>query len=274
MPHTPRRKPRRLSRHGSDPAWGDLSQTWLDFFLNPFYFIAYFNQSVIALQSCVSVCGTAKGIRYTHTPLPPELFLLAPGPTPRPSQGTEPSSLRRAAASTSRLLYTQPCVCQSYSLNSSPTPLPRCVHKSVLYVRVSIPALQTGSSVSFSRFHIRAFVYGVCLSWFLFEGVARSVPQPRLLLSDTLSGWTQVSTATGGMGRGDETSDRQPRSQASETLSSCQDADRAGLPPVLAPVPNRVPGLGAAPGQRRGREGGAEPQAAGADSRPPPGLGR
>ena len=59
-------------------------------------------------------------------------------------------------------------------------------------------------------------------------------------------------------------------SQASETLSSCQDADRADLPSV----PNRVPGLGAAPGQRRGREGGAEPQTTGADSWPPPGAGQ
>ncbi|XP_027821462.2 protein-arginine deiminase type-4 isoform X2 [Ovis aries] len=81
--------------------------------------------------------------------------------------------------------------------------------------------------------------------------------------------------------RGHETSDPQPRSQASETLSSCQDADRTSLPPVLASAPNWVPGLGVAPGQRRGRGdtaspggGRAEPQTAGADSRPPLGAGQ
>ena len=35
-----------------------------------------------------------------------------------------------------------------------PSPPPCCVHKSVLYIRISIPALQTGSSVPFSRFHL------------------------------------------------------------------------------------------------------------------------
>lgn len=64
---------------------------------------------------------------------------------------------------------------------------------------------------------------------------------------------------------GDEASDPQPRSQASETPSSCQDTDRAHRPPVLASVPNLGPGPGAAPGQRRGRGDTAGPRGGGAE---------
>ena len=38
-----------------------------------------------------------------------------------------------------------------------------CVYKSVLYVFVSIAALQIGSSVT-SRFHMHALIYNICLS--------------------------------------------------------------------------------------------------------------
>lgn len=72
------------------------------------------------------------------------------------------------------------------------------------------------------------------------------------------------------MGPGDDASDPHPRSQASETPSSCQDADRARPPPVLASVPNLGPGPGAAPGQRRGRGDIAGPRGGGAE---PPGHG-
>ena len=41
---------------------------------------------------------------------------------------------------------------------------PTRVHTSVLFVCVSIPALQTGSSVPFSRFHTYALIYGICFS--------------------------------------------------------------------------------------------------------------
>ena len=38
---------------------------------------------------------------------------------------------------------------------------PRSVHKSALYVCVSIPALRVGSSAPFSKFHIYAFIYDI-----------------------------------------------------------------------------------------------------------------
>ena len=57
-------------------------------------------------------------------------------------------------------------ICQSQSPNSShhhPPPLsPLGVHTFVLYICVSIPALQTGSSVPF--FHIYVLIYDVCFS--------------------------------------------------------------------------------------------------------------
>ena len=58
-------------------------------------------------------------------------------------------------------------ICQWYSLNSSHLLLPPLCPKSVLYVHVSIPALQIGSSVHFSRFHLYALKYEVFFfSWF------------------------------------------------------------------------------------------------------------
>lgn len=163
-----------------------MSQTWSGFSsLVPFILLFIFNQSIMALQSCVSVCGTAKSIGYTP-PLPLEpppacrpplwsLLLLAPGPTPRPLQSAEPSPLRGAAAPTRRPLHTRPRVRQSYSLSSPPRPFLRCVHTSVLQVRASIPALQTGSSVPFPQIPYTCVHTRFCLPWLLFEGVARPV---------------------------------------------------------------------------------------------------
>ena len=44
------------------------------------------------------------------------------------------------------VLYTR----KLYSLNSSPPPFPVCVHKSILHVCASLPALQIGSSVPYT----------------------------------------------------------------------------------------------------------------------------
>ena len=45
-----------------------------------------------------------------------------------------------------------------------PAASPLGVHTFVLYICVSISALQTGSSVPFSRFHIYALIYDTCFS--------------------------------------------------------------------------------------------------------------
>ena len=46
------------------------------------------------------------------------------------------------------MIYTYIYICQCCSFNSLLS-FPPCVHKFVLYVCISIPALQTGSSVPF-----------------------------------------------------------------------------------------------------------------------------
>ena len=68
---------------------------------------------------------------------------------------------------TSYLFCTWYCVHVSATLSLhtslSLLPLPH-VHKSVLYVSISIPALQIGSSVAFfPRFHIYALIDNICL---------------------------------------------------------------------------------------------------------------
>ena len=55
-------------------------------------------------------------------------------------------------------------ICQCFPLNSSHL-LTHCVHKSALYVRVSIPALIIGPSVHFPRFHKYALIYNICVSF-------------------------------------------------------------------------------------------------------------
>ena len=64
---------------------------------------------------------------------------------PHPSGSSQNTEL-----STSGLIYTRSCACVSPDLPGRPTLLtPPCVHVSILYIRVSIPALQVGSSVPF-----------------------------------------------------------------------------------------------------------------------------
>ena len=55
----------------------------------------------------------------------------------------------------------------SQFITPQPPPLPLFplgVHTFVLYICVSISALQTSSSVPFSRFHIYALIYDICFS--------------------------------------------------------------------------------------------------------------
>ena len=55
-------------------------------------------------------------------------------------------------------------ISQCFPLNSSHL-LTHCVHKSALYVHVSIPALKIGPSVHFPRFHKYALIYNICVSF-------------------------------------------------------------------------------------------------------------
>ena len=53
-----------------------------------------------------------------------------------------------------------------HTTTTTPLPVsPLGVHTFVLYICISISALQTGSSVPFSRFHIYALIHNICFSF-------------------------------------------------------------------------------------------------------------
>jgi len=64
---------------------------------------------------------------------------------------------------TEQLHFHFQCVCFHVTVSIHPTLFfPRCAHKSVLCVCISIPALQIGSSVPFPRFHTYVLIYNIC----------------------------------------------------------------------------------------------------------------
>ena len=65
-------------------------------------------------------------------------------------------------------------MCQCCPVSASPPSLPRCVHKSVLHVCISIPALQTGLLLLLS--HISRVHLGVTP-----QTAARQAPVPAIL---------------------------------------------------------------------------------------------
>ena len=77
-------------------------------------------------------------------PLPP----TPPTHPARVSRRTELSSLCYIAAS-HWLFYTRECIYVNATLSIHPPSFPHCVHVSVLYMCVSVPALQIGSSAPF-----------------------------------------------------------------------------------------------------------------------------
>ena len=109
------------------------------------------------LFSAVQQCDKAVTVHIS----PPSWAFLSPYPHPTPSrssQSTKLSSLCILQFPTSYLFYIWSCICFSAILSICPTfSFPCCVHKSFLYICVSIPAMQIGWSVPFSRFHINLF---------------------------------------------------------------------------------------------------------------------
>ena len=108
-----------------------------------------FNWSIIALQCCVGFCYTVLiGYMYTYNPLPLEPPALSQ--PSRLSQRTKLSSLCYTTGShQSSILHIIVYICQYYSLNLPHPPLPAHVHKSLLYICISIAVLKIGSSVLF-----------------------------------------------------------------------------------------------------------------------------
>ena len=99
-------------------------------------------------------------------------FLLnfPPAPPPshssRPSQSTKLSSLCYTAASHQpSIQYIRQCIYVTVTLSMCPPfSFPLCVQKSILYISVSVPAQQKKvHQYCFSRFHIYALIYDICL---------------------------------------------------------------------------------------------------------------
>ena len=118
-------------------------------FIFVFFLKFFFNWRIIALQHCVSFCHTSTWISHKYTYVPSLLNL------PPASQGCHrapsPSSLHHIPTNSHQIptanshwlsvLYMVMDMFQCYFFNSSLS-CPHCVHKSVLYVCVSIASLQ------------------------------------------------------------------------------------------------------------------------------------
>ena len=144
--------------------WFGLCNVLVAFWLNEwmscpglnanFFLIVYFNWRMIALQYWLGFCLITTWISHRYTYVP-SLLNLPPTPTPshssRLSQSTSLGSLSHTANShwlytLHRVVYMLPCYSPSVPASPS-TQVPACVHKSALYVCVSIAALQIAWSV-------------------------------------------------------------------------------------------------------------------------------
>ena len=120
------------------------------FFLENILF-SYFNWSIIALQYCVSFPCTVKWISYMYTYIL-SLSDVSPTPTPHPTHLSHHRAPHRALCVYSSfpqaIYFTHGSVHMSVLLSQFiPLSPPVCTWP--LYVCVSIPALQIGSSVPF-----------------------------------------------------------------------------------------------------------------------------
>ena len=114
----------------------------------------------------VSCCCTAKCLRCKYTVIPSLLALL---PTPLGHHGVPswaPCATQQLPPSC--VLYTWQCIHVSTTLLTHPSltfPPPRiCIHRFILYVFVSVPALEIGLSAPFF------WIPHICIKlWYLFE---------------------------------------------------------------------------------------------------------
>ena len=119
----------------------------------------------IFLQCCVGFCCPTVWISLDHW-----LPSASPSPAPIPflqvitEQQTGLPRLLDSFSPASHLSTWQ-CICVLAAFSVGPfLSRPHCVHGSVLYICVSIPSPQIGSSIPFSSFHLYMLIYSVGFS--------------------------------------------------------------------------------------------------------------
>ena len=97
--------------------------------------------------------------------------LSAPQPCPWVTPSAARSSLCCAAGPHSvSHVAVHACQCHSPSSSHPPHPL---IYMPVVYICISIPALETSSSVPFSRLHRYVLIYDICFSFWLTSSCMR-----------------------------------------------------------------------------------------------------
>ena len=124
---------------------------WISFKGIVFKNLFILNWRMIALQWCVGVCHTSTWISHRYTYVP-SLLSLPSISHPLPSRLSASTRLELPTPYSKFLLavyFTHGDAYVSMLLSIQPAlSFPHCVHKSVVYVCVSIAALQVGSSVA------------------------------------------------------------------------------------------------------------------------------
>ena len=157
----------------------EKSKCFLEKHAEPGIFISlFFNWRIIALQCCVGFCHTSTWISCTYTCVP-SLLNLHPTLHPIPLLGwysTGLSSLCHIANPhwLSIYFYTWLCIYLNGTLSTHPAcSFSHCVHKSIIYVCVSIAAPNIGSPMLpfLNSIYIYIMTYNICFTPFLLQSM-------------------------------------------------------------------------------------------------------
>ena len=123
--------------------------------LSPAHFIFTFYWTIITLRCFVSFCCTMKWIScmYAYISSPID---LRPTPVPLGHHRAWAERLKLYSSFSLAICFAHGSVYMSILISQLiPSSPPSCVHVSVLYICVSIPALERGSSVHLTHFRMR-----------------------------------------------------------------------------------------------------------------------